>query len=147
MPYVPTLPSPLGKAICYWVVLEICSAWRKNAEFSPADFFLVSSLSFQDRTLTCWNPHRIHFYMSCKGTLTDDPKSLYLPPVTLLLVLSLSLTTSCWLVMFLFVAALTSQPFPSIYDGPNLVTERILYSFKLQVEKRQEIIPALCLKK
>jgi hypothetical protein len=37
-------------------------------------------------------------------------------------------------------------PFPPIYDGPNLVTERFLCSYKLQVENRQEIIPTLCLK-
>jgi hypothetical protein len=107
---VPTLPCPLGKAICYGVVLGICSAWRKNAEFLPADLFLVPSLSYQDSTLTCWNLHRKRFSMTCKGTLTDDLKSLYLQPITPLLVLSLSRTTSCWLVMFLFVAALTSPP-------------------------------------
>ena len=121
-----------------WVLLGIRSAWREEAEFSPAEAVFGSQLVLPGQFLGTPEPPSPSFLSDFQGVLAarsplqtahhSTPAPTALPEDLLLS-------------RFVLVRHDGVQPpLSPLYDGPFLVLERSLHFFKLQIGTRQDSV-------
>ncbi len=144
----------LTDAICARSAL---STWQSHLLWGPRDLFCLMkeywiptcTLLFGAQPVLPGQYHKIlespsdTFLHDLQGDLNRWPPVTYRPPITPLMVLSLSHITSCWLVMFWFVAALTSQT-PLLYtiqfNSSNFYWFFFLATYEC-IYRRNHVIP------
>jgi hypothetical protein len=122
-----------------WVMLRICTAWREDSAFSPAENVFGSQPILPGQFLAAPESPSPSFLSDFQGLLAGRSplptvhKSPLKAPVCLPEELLLS--------RFVLIRQDSVQPpLSPLYSGPYLVLERSLHSFKLQVGEKTDTV-------
>jgi cleavage and polyadenylation specificity factor subunit 1 len=121
-----------------WIMLGVRSAWREDAEFTPAEAVFGSQPVLPGQFLSAPEPPSPTFLQEFQGVLAGRAP---LPTAHHNTVGPQVLPEELLLARFVLVRRDGVQPpLSALYDGPYLVLERSLHFFKLQVGPRTDTI-------
>ena len=121
-----------------WVMLGIRSAWREDAEFTPAEAVFGSQPVLPGQFLDALEPPSPTFLADFQGLLAGR---VPLPTAHHAAEAPMELPEDLLLSRFVLVRHDAVQPpLSPLYDGPFLVLERSLHAFKLQMGSRVDTV-------
>jgi len=121
-----------------WVMLGIRSAWREDAQFTPAEAVFGSQPVLPGQFLSAPEPPAAEFLRDFQGLLAGR---VPLQPAHHCLPKPQKLPEDLLLSRYVLVRHDAVQPpLSPVYDGPYLVLERSLHFFKLQMGARTDTV-------